>query len=290
MLSHPSGCPNLKTLSLTLAPQTSRPDEALFGPEDTSFCNVLEIRLKLWNPLNVAANVSALLTAFAPPRRLQSIRLVHNVSSGLSSNITHDQPLSYETFRPLASLVHLRRLFIDVHYPTSLDDEEFSDLVRNWPFLEALQMTWLYGGDSATSITLRGLLSLLASCRELRAISLTLDARNVPVAGTYADVCYPSITSRINFRNSPITHPDLVARFLLRHLPSMRRVSSSTWFAFNVTGDPTAAASNADRDYHYDRLWCSVHYMSSSSKLHVWIQHSVLFGTLKLIHETPGPT
>lgn len=133
---HLGGCPNLKTLSLALAPQTSRPDEAFFGPEDTPFCNVSDIRLKLWNPLDVAANVSALLAAFASPRHLQSIRLVHDVSSELSSNITHDQPLSYETFRPLASLVHLRRLFTDVRYPTSLDDEEFQISFVIGPFLK----------------------------------------------------------------------------------------------------------------------------------------------------------
>ena len=60
----------------------------------------------------------------------------------------------------------------------------------------------------------------LESCRTLCKIGLTLDARDVPVEA-YADVCSPSITYPITFHNSPLKHPDLVAEFLSKHLPSM---------------------------------------------------------------------
>ena len=266
-LKHLGGCSNLKTVSLTLVPQTLRPNEACFGPEDTPFRSVSDLHLILWVPLdfvtcflrpcdqffhsfavnlrtvtpNVATKLSTLFTALASPQRLHSLQsisvtqvdisqrlhLLQSISVtqiDISSDNRHDQPLSYETFRPLVSLVHLRKLFIDMKHPASLNDKEFADLVPNWPLLEELQMTWMHGENPVASVTLKGLLSLLTSCRELRTISLTLDARDVPVMGTYADVCNPSITNSITFQNCPLKHPDLVAKFLLKHLPSMRLV------------------------------------------------------------------
>ena len=278
--------PTLKTVSVTLAPQTLRPDEACFGPEDTPFRAVTDLVLMLWNSLDFATSllrdrdqafrrfqitlltqtaetsVSALLTALASPQRTHSLQVItigHHPSiasgAGLSAGDRHGifvrYPLSYETLRPLSSLVHLRTLAINLSHPVSLNDQEFAKLVCNWPLLEVLQMTWIRGERSSVSITLEGLLSLLASCPKLREISLTLDARDVPAQGMYTDVCNPLITSPIHFYNSPLKDPELIADFLLKHLPSMPRVR---WTHASHVHPTTDVNSNLE----YQRLWTQV--------------------------------
>ncbi|KAI9567422.1 hypothetical protein HD554DRAFT_2107131, partial [Boletus coccyginus] len=265
------------------------PDESFFGPADTPFRSVTDLSFELWNPLDfvthllrprdqvlrsfavtlhklpVATEVSALLSALASLQRVHSLqsiivtRIPYLVSGvGISSSdmqgVLACQPLSYETFRPLASLVHLRKLVINLNHPTSLNDEELASLVRNWPLLEVLQMMWARGEHPVASITLKGLLSLLVSCRMLREIGLTLDARDVPV-GAYANVCSPSITHPITFHNSPLKHPNLVAEFLSTHLPSVPGVSPSfTW----GRSPASSTANNAKLNLEYQRLWLEV--------------------------------
>ena len=294
-LKHLGGCSNLKTVSLTLVPQTLRPNEACFGPEDTPFRSVSDLHLILWVPLdfvacflrprdqvfhsfavvlhtvtpNVTTELSTLLRALASPQRLHSLQSISVTQppalSRLSDN-KYDQPLSYETFRPLASLVHLRKLFIDIRHPASLNDKEFEGLVRNWPLLEELQMTWLHGEDPVAPITLKGFLSLLTSCRELRTISLTLDARDVPVAGTYADVCNPSITNPITFQNCPLKHPDLVAKFLLKHLPSMRQVKVR-FIPVNLHSQYAHLWREVNRHYPVPTITCCLRNVRRQSKV-----------------------
>ena len=132
------------------------------------------------------------------------------------------QGLSYETFCPIRSLVHLRELVINPNHPISIDDEEFAGLVCNWPCLEVLWFTGRREEYPVKSITLKGLLSLLVSCPKLREIGMSLDARQVP-SDVCVDVCCPSI-SRLSFQDSPIEHPELVEEFLFKHLPCVHFV------------------------------------------------------------------
>ena len=288
VLKHLGICSALETVSLTVAPQMSRPDEACSGPEDTPFRSVTDLALILWNSLDfatcllrprdqvfnsfkvtlytlmVATELSSLLAALASPQRTNSLRSinishVHHIVSGasLSTIDTHRSPLSYETFRPLVSLANLRRLVINLNHSTSLNDEEFAGLVRNWPLLENLHMTWACVERPLASITLKGLLSLIGSCPRLRQVALTLDASDVPVVGTYADVCNPSITSPIQFHNSPLKDPDLVAKFLMKHLPSIPGVVPT--FTWVVTWHTAQQTTNiADFSLEYRRLWLQV--------------------------------
>ena len=287
VLKHLGMSSTLKTVSLTLAPQISRPDQTCFGPEDTPFCNVTDLALALWNSLDfatcflrprdqvfhsfevtlhtstIAMDVSAFISALASPQRIHSLQSIIvnkdsfvvprvGISTSDSQGILVRQPLSYETFRPLVPFVYLRKLVINLDHPTSVYDEEFADLVRNWPLLEVFhfQMMWIQGEHPAPLTTLKGLLSLLVSCRKLREIGLTLDASDVPSGASYTDVCNPSITSPLKFQNSPIKHPDLVAEFLLRHLPSVPGVLDS-WYSH-----PTDPVANDNLEYK--QLWLQV--------------------------------
>ena len=98
VLKHLGMSSTLKTVSLTLAPQISRPDQTCFGPEDTPFCNVTDLALALWNSLDfatcflrprdqvfhsfevtlhtstIAMDVSAFISALASPQRIHSLQ------------------------------------------------------------------------------------------------------------------------------------------------------------------------------------------------------------------------
>ena len=287
VLKHLCMYSTVNTVSLTLAPLTSRPDETCFGPEDTHFRNVRDLALVLWNSLDfatcllrpreqmfhsfkvtlqaasVATKVSALLTALASPQRAHSLRSIdishiyylYAWARRPTASDKHREPLSYETFRPLVPFVHLRELVINLNHPTLLNDEEFASLTRNWPLLEIVRMWWAPGGDPVTSITLRGLLLLLTSCRKLREIGLTWDAQDVPV-GAYEDACSPSITNPIHLHNSSLQHPDLVAEVFKKHLPSVPGVIPSfTWYL------PDHTANNVDFSFNpleCQKLWWQV--------------------------------
>lgn len=263
VLKHLGMSPILRTVSLTLDPQAPWWDTC-FGPRDTPFCNATDLVLKLPHSFDVAkcllrprdqpfrssevdlsaqivtSELSALLTALAAsPRRidsLQSVVIKHLRSSEVvGTRVVRPAPerLSSEMFRPLTALTHLRRLGIFLKHQVSLNDEEFADLVRNWPRLEVLKIAYNleYGERELESLTLKGFLSVLVSCLELREISLPLDARKVPVgAYPHSNFCNPLITSPIAFLNAPIEDPNLVAEFLQKHLPSMPGVDARLYF------------------------------------------------------------
>ncbi|KAF8549436.1 hypothetical protein OG21DRAFT_588781 [Imleria badia] len=112
-------------------------------------------------------------------------------------------------------------------------------------------MTWTRGERSSASMTLKALLLLLVSCPKLRVIGLTLDARDVPVAGTHTDVCNSSDTFPMEFHNCPLKDPELVAEFLMKHLPSMPRVDCTHTLHMHPTVDSSS-------DLEYQRLWTQV--------------------------------
>ena len=250
-LKHLGTSSTLKVVSLTLAPgpEATQSDETWFGHADTPFRNVTRLALTLENRLDFATHllrahdqlfhdfkvlvrtqptameVSALLTAIASPQRMHSLQLLvirQPPFYGISRPASERQRLSYETFRPLASLAHLCELVINLNHTISLDDDEFAGLVSNWPFLEVLWLMGMREEHPAKSITLKGLLSLLVSCQKLREIGLSVDASGVPLEAC-TDACCPSVT-RLVFQDSPITNSELVAEFLSKHLPCVRAV------------------------------------------------------------------
>ena len=275
-LKHLGMCSTLKVFSVTLAPETTRPDEIYFGDAETPFRNVTKLDLTLWDGLDLAIvmqflrahdqafhsfrvalslntqttamGVSALLRAVASPGRIHSLQSVivrrpRDTHRGVFVPASMIQGLSYEMFRPIASLVHLHELVIDLNHPISIDDDEFAGLVCNWPCLEVLWMTGTREEHPAKSITLKGFSSLLVSCPRLREIGMSLDARRVP-SDVYVDVSR-SLVSLLTFQNSPIENPELVEEFLFQHLSCLPHVQ--VVFTQNQT--------SGDIDQKYERLW-----------------------------------
>ena len=239
----------LKAVSLIFDPETIQPD---FEHTGTPFRNVTRLTLFLRNRLDVAMHLlrprdqafrafkvslertrvtstdlfALLLAIVSPPRihSLQSLIVLHYCPSSYTidddSVPAHEiRGFPYEAFRPIASLVYLHELVVNLDYPIIIDDDEFAHLVCNWPYLEVLCLS---GGCKTftNAMGLKGLLSLLGSCPRLREIKLSLDVRQVP---SDAGVHRPLVT-HLTFVDSPILDPILVEAFLFRHLPRVRFV------------------------------------------------------------------
>ncbi|KAF8554947.1 hypothetical protein OG21DRAFT_1603156 [Imleria badia] len=165
----------------------------------------------------------AFLTLLASPLRrssLQSLALGWEDDSDIPDFELQDNPyiISHDTLRPLVFFHNLRELSIDLMNHISLNDEELVDLARGWPLLHFLH---LVSGDGppAKHLTLQVLVSLVVTCPELERVDLDLDARVVPTTGVGVGV-RSTIVKELNFQESPIDDPRLVAEFLSQHFPS----------------------------------------------------------------------
>ena len=231
----------------------------LLRPQDQTFRS---FTLCHHSPLTPEA-VSALFTALVSRHRAHSLRSLTLWPDCFAQEGHRDAPvdldepfvrqhLSYDAFRPLSSLCYLTKLVLDLGYCFSIDDDDLVSLTRNWPCLQALllycqQYVYDHPWRWAKYVTFRGLLSVLASCPDLREITLPLDARAVPV-DTGDVVCNPSLTY-LYFPESPIIDADSVADLILRHFPSVTEVTTS----FNVLPE----AQDDDIEV-YQGLWCLV--------------------------------
>ncbi|KAF8551601.1 hypothetical protein OG21DRAFT_1605225, partial [Imleria badia] len=170
--------------------------------------------------------IHSFLTALAShPRRpsLQSISLGNEYSNTVHSELGETQYiLSHDTLRPLVFFHNLRELSIDLHVPISLNDEELVDLAHGWPLLRKLCLV-SWNRLSTKHLTLQGLLLLVVACPKLEHVNLSVDAREVPTSEVGMDVRGAAIRQLI-FRESPIDDARLVAKFLLKHFPSVVRV------------------------------------------------------------------
>lgn len=244
--------PELRMASLVIHPKESNLDNIQITSTDIPFRSVKELELHVWD-LNFVPSllraqdqvfhtfglrltgvhdpmaISSFLIALASPQRtdtMQSLTLTFRNSFALSHgviNIFYDHSnhrLTYNTLLPLTSFKHLRELVVSLLNHVFLNDEEFVELVRNWPMLEVLVFKCSHG-CFGTPITLEGLLSLLKLCPRLRGLSLSLDARDVPPSG---DACN-TILRAIGLPDSPIRDARLVADFLSKHIPSVTSVN-----------------------------------------------------------------
>ena len=200
--------------------------------------------------LEYAAPIASLLTGLASHPRKSTLRKLslRNTSSlsRLEDNFHLNDSklfvLSFATLQPLACHTNLRKLIVVVKNPISLDDEELTDLARNWPLLEILDVSYTCPPPRyAKQITFNGLLSLVSTCPELRQVVLTLDGRQVPI-GTAGGS--KAITT-FRFPNSPINQARLVAMFLWSHFPDTC-----------LTTDPTDEVFGRNR---HAQEWLKVH-------------------------------
>ena len=261
-LTHIAMSPELKRLALVLHPDKSKLHQVCVSSDMIPFQNVEHFASEVWDLYFVTTllrnkdqmfrsfvlrpyrsrppteAVFALFTALASPQRTRSLRSIslkpdffdvgwHRFSPAELDELSMGHHLTYNTFRPLASLCHLRELVVDLGCWFSIDDDDLLSLARNWPSLHMLHLNCQQYVDgyiwrSAKYVTFRGLLSLLECCPDLRSLCLPLDAREVPV-DTGDIICNPAL-GRIYFPVSPISDPGPVGEILARHFPSVTKV------------------------------------------------------------------
>ncbi|KAF8549640.1 hypothetical protein OG21DRAFT_1514967 [Imleria badia] len=258
-LTHTALSLKVKNLSLMLHPVKSNLHQICIPSDITPFRDVEDLSLEVWDLSRIVTflraqdqmfrsfrlclrspptpeAVSTLFSALASCHRVRSLRSLtllpldveneHFAPVELDESIM-SQHLSYDTFRPLCSLCHLRELIIDLGCSYSIDDDDLVSLTRNWPLLAVLLLDCKsdHPWRSGKYVTLKGLLSVLECCLDLREISLPLDARVVPV-DTWDIVCNPTLTY-LYFPKPPINHARSVADFLMPHFSSVTEVTSS---------------------------------------------------------------
>ena len=262
-LTHIAMSPKLKKLALVLHPDKSKLHQVCVSSDMIPFRNVEHLSLHVWDLYFITSllrnkdqmfrsfvlrpyssrppteAVFALFTALASPQRTRSLQSIdlklnffpvdwHRFSPAELDELAMGHHLTYNTFRPLPSLCHLRELVIDLGCWFSIDDDDLLSLTRNWPSLRVLHLNCeryvdVYIWRSAKYVTFRGLLSLLECCPDLHSLCLPLDAREVPV-NTGDIICNPALVY-ICVPRSPISDPGLVGGILSRHFPSVTRVT-----------------------------------------------------------------
>ena len=232
----PNNIPLRNVRDLLLAISDLSVITSLLRPHDQVFRTIC-LHVSLPPMHEVVQEFSTALATHQREDSLQSIVLDHlNNSPGgalgrsdVMRAIGHRYCLSFDAFRPLMSLGCLRELVIHLLNGISLDDDELAMMASSWPLLEVLKLAPLvsrWGAwPMAKSATFSGLLTLLTSCPKLRELDLPLDAREVP-GNTPSNPCNTVIKS-LHLSGRPISDPDRVTRFLLKHLPSVSSVVGS---------------------------------------------------------------
>ena len=219
----PSDIPlrNAKQLDLSLSDLD--PVVELLRPRDQKLCEVV---LQLRN-LELPHAIRSLFNGLASQTRESPLELFRIDSPDLHPR-KHDKfyVLTFDTFRPLASLGNLHELSIQLENPISLDDEELAQVARGWPLLQVFELCCIRCWP-AKRITFKGLLLLAAACPKLRHVALALDAREVPTEiPVPVGSQFKSITT-MKFPNSPVDNPGAVAVFLFTYFPSLTPAGES---------------------------------------------------------------
>lgn len=292
-LTHVAMSPKLKMIAIILQ---AKPKVCI--PSDiTPFRNVQDLQMEVWDldffttllrpqdqmfrsfalsyrSKTTIESVSSFFAALASRQRthsLRSIRFSPNLSKdgvpfSMSSEIWYlsfyPYFLSFDTFRPLASLSHLRQLHLDFVLCISLDDDDLISMARNWPSLQVLHLNpksrfegeaeFVYPSTlpDVKYVTLQGLVSLIECCPDLRELCLPIDAREVPDCDMPNVVCHPALW-QLRFPDSPISDARLVQGVLTRYFPSVSNVR----YSFELSSDPDG---DDEEIVGYHDLWDAV--------------------------------
>lgn len=166
--------------------------------------------------------------------------LVQQCDNDILEGITHCEQ-SYDTFRnvsvqrsdfgPLHLLRNLTCFDIAAACTISISDGELSELVKAWPKLKTLKLS--YYRDSTMNVlpTFHGLINVLGSCPDLVSLSLVIDATQLdgidvksPANGIYYDGL-----QELDLGNSLIDSPVDVALVLDGLFPNLPELNLAHW-------------------------------------------------------------
>ncbi|KAF9460419.1 hypothetical protein BDZ94DRAFT_1266201 [Collybia nuda] len=131
-----------------------------------------------------------------------------------------------ETLAPILSFTNLTSVEIRLRAHITLSDSDLRNMGVAWPHLKALN---IYEKTICTvpKITLRGLLSLVASCPKLEELTLRVDALSPPLEFSQVKNLIPGKNLHtFDVRTSPIRTPQDVADFLIIAFPNLTNLYS----------------------------------------------------------------
>jgi hypothetical protein len=130
------------------------------------------------------------------------------------------------TFASLVPFTDMRVVEINLNGLVALDNRELGRLADAWPRLQILHLSeWGTSVDEMANVTLRGLLTLAASCPELNQLTLRVNAvHDIPDAAELTNVVPGLKLEYFNTCKSTINDPTKVAEFLHIVFPKLREV------------------------------------------------------------------
>ncbi|KAG2111320.1 uncharacterized protein F5147DRAFT_573666 [Suillus discolor] len=142
-----------------------------------------------------------------------------------------DKAFTLQTFTPLMRFSSLKEVDLSTFCMSLLDDDDLGSIVKSWPRLECLYLGTKCFWQTPPKITFRGLVTLLATCPDLRNLGLVFDTTKVasPTAERLGHgVCNTNIT-HFHVGCSPIEQPLEVAVLLSVVLPCLGEFLVESW-------------------------------------------------------------
>ncbi|KIK03959.1 hypothetical protein K443DRAFT_131056 [Laccaria amethystina LaAM-08-1] len=135
------------------------------------------------------------------------------------------------TFEYLSSFKQLRDLYLDsssVH----LNDSDVTKLAKSLPQLRSLEFSQDDDLDKVPKCTFTGMQHLIQFCPKLETLTLSVDARQIPILDTQPDREYPlglQLTT-LNLCNSLISNADEVVSYLTMLFPVLGYFSTAYYY------------------------------------------------------------
>ncbi|KAG1802658.1 uncharacterized protein HD556DRAFT_1437720 [Suillus plorans] len=134
-----------------------------------------------------------------------------------------DNAFTLQTFTPLMRFSSLKEVDLSTFCMSLLDDDDLGSIVKSWPHLECLYLGTKCFWQTPPKITFRGLVTLLATCPDLRNLGLVFDTTKVdsPTAETLGRGVSNTNITHFHVGCSPIEQPLQVADSLSVVLPCL---------------------------------------------------------------------
>ncbi|KZP23327.1 hypothetical protein FIBSPDRAFT_461086 [Athelia psychrophila] len=141
-------------------------------------------------------------------------------------NASNNHILDIVTLAPLLLLPHLEVLEIYTHHPFSLGDPDLVKIAKAWPKLKILFLG-RHGWGASSSITPKGLASLINQCVHMTMLSLAIDASAVDYQLDYVTCSRPNLDiSYLNLQDSRLGDVQTMTAFLSNIMPKIHFVNA----------------------------------------------------------------
>lgn len=149
-----------------------------------------------------------------------------SIASRDTPNTSNNHILDIATLAPLLALPHLEEFAIYTHHPFNLGDHDLGKVAKAWPKLRELFLG-RHGWGEPSSITPKGLASLINQCRHISMLSLAIDASAVDYQLDYPTCIGPNVGIRhLSLQDSRLGDVQTMAVFLSKIVPKVSFVSA----------------------------------------------------------------